>query len=156
LLLAHIALGESLLMRGEWAPAREHFEHSIALFDPQQSRPPWAWLDGGVLSLSYAAVVLHHLGYPDQASKRMHEVLALAQELSHPFSLAWVLNLAAGLHQFRREGQATQERAEALIALSNEHGFPFWVALGTVLRGWALVEQGQGEEGIVQIRQGLA
>ena len=28
--------------------------------------------------------------------------------------------------------------------------------LGTILRGWALAEQGQGEEGIAQMRQGLA
>ena len=28
------------------------------------------------------------------------------------------------------------------------------LALGTILRGWALAEQGQGEEGIAQMRQG--
>jgi len=33
---------------------------------------------------------------------------------------------------------------------------PFWSALGTIAQGWALVEQGDGEAGIVQIRQGLA
>ena len=42
------------------------------------------------------------------------------------------------------------------MALAREQGFPYWLALGTTLRGWALVEQGQGEEGIAQIRQGLA
>ena len=53
--------------------------------------------------------------------------------------------------------QAVQERAEAVITLAAEQGFPFWLAQGTSLRGWALVKQGQGrEEGIVQIRQGLA
>jgi predicted ATPase len=43
-----------------------------------------------------------------------------------------------------------------MIALSSEQGFAFWVAWGTNLRGWAIAEQGQGEEGIVQMRQGLA
>ena len=72
--------------------------------------------------------------------------------------LAWLLPwvLLAELHQFRREGQAAQERAEAAITLAAEQGFSFWLALGTLLRGWALAEQGQGEEGIAQIRQGLA
>ena len=48
--------------------------------------------------LSYAAdpVVL---GYPDQALKRSQEALTLAQELSHPYSLAFALNFAAWLHQ---------------------------------------------------------
>ena len=42
------------------------------------------------------------------------------------------------------------------MTLATEQGFPFWLALGAILRGWALAEQGQGEEGIAQIRQGLA
>jgi len=42
-----------------------------------------------------------------------------------------------------------------MIALSSEQGFAFWVAWGTILQGWALAEQGQGEEGIAQMRQGL-
>jgi predicted ATPase len=66
------------------------------------------------------------------------------------------LEFAAQVRQFRREGPLTQERAEAQIALSSEQGFPFRVASGTVLRGWALSEQGQGEEGIAQLRQGIA
>ena len=42
----------------------------------------------------------------------IREALTLAQELSHPFSLAFA-PFAAWLHQFRREGQAAQEWAEA-------------------------------------------
>ena len=80
----------------------------------------------------------------------------MAQELSHPFSLAWTFHYAARLHQFRRERQAAQERAEAMMALSSDQGFPEFLACGTILRGWALAVQGQGEEGIAQIRQGWA
>src|SRR5262249_12270462 len=58
------------------------------------------------------------------------------------------------IHQFRREGQATREQAEALVALCTEQGFTLVAAEGAMLRGWALVEQGQGE-GLVQIHQGL-
>ena len=41
------------------------------------------------------------------------------------------------------------------MALSTEQGFSFWLAWGTIFRGWALAEQEQVEEGITQIRQGL-
>ncbi len=98
---------------------------------------------------------LWSLGYPEQALQRSHEALALAQELSHPFSLGFALRFAAVLHQFRREWQATQEQAEAAITLSTEHGLPVWLADGMIQRGRVLAEQGQGEEGIAQIRQGL-
>jgi predicted ATPase len=60
------------------------------------------------------------------------------------------------LHQLRREVQATHERAEAEMVLAQEHGLEFMLAEATFLRGWALAEQGQGEAGIAQMRQGLA
>ena len=59
-------------------------------------------------------------------------------------------------HLLRREEQIARERAEAVITLSTEQGFPFWLAYGTLVRGWALAEQGQSEEGIAQMQQGLA
>ena len=96
------------------------------------------------------------LGYPAQALQRSHDTLTLGQALSHPFGLGYALNTVAWLHQCRREGQSTQERTEAAMALAHEHGFPFWVAWGTILRGWALAAQGQEEDGIAQLRQGLA
>jgi len=58
-------------------------------------------------------------------------------------------------HQFRREGRATQEHAEAVISLALEQGFPHWRAHGAILCGWALAQQGQVQEGIEQITQGL-
>jgi adenylate cyclase len=139
-----------------WCTA--HIEQSIALYDPQQHRS-LAFLYGGddprVSYLYHTARNLWFIGYPEQALGRIPEALTLAQELSYPPILATALGAAAMVHQHRREGQLTQERAEALVALSSEHGFPEWLAAGTIGRGWALAEQGQGEEGITQIHQGL-
>ena len=42
------------------------------------------------------------------------------------------------------------------MVLCREQGFPLYLAVGTHLRGLALVEQGEVEEGIVQMRLGLA
>jgi class 3 adenylate cyclase/predicted ATPase len=158
LLSAHRALGEPLLYLGELVPARAHLEQCITLYDLQQHRSLafLYGLDPGVMSLNTAAITLWHLGYSDQALKRSHEAILLAQELSHPLSLAAALYFAAELHQFRREKQLIQERAEAAITLSIEQGFEHWVGGGTIYRGWVLTEQGQEEEGIAQIRQGIA
>ena len=108
------------------------------------------------MALYFAALALWYLGYPDQALQRCQQAVTLAQELSHPFSLAFALEGMAELYQFRREAQHTQERAEALMTLSTEQRFAFWLVSATVLRGWALAEHGQGAEGMAQIRQGLA
>jgi predicted ATPase len=142
---------------GEFAQAREHLEQGIALYNPQQHHPH-AFLygvDPGVLCRSITAVNLWLLGYPTQALKRSHDALTLAQEFSHPFSVVYALHWVAGVHQLRREGQATQEWAEGEIALSGKHGFELSLAFGTIPRGWALTEQGQEEEGIAQMLQGL-
>ncbi len=154
---AHMTLGGVFFFLGEFAPARRHLEQGMAFYDPEQYRSlAWPGAHPAVQCLFYEALALWLLGYPDRALKRSHEALALAQDLSHPFSLAAALNFAAHLHQFRREWQAAQERVETLIVLSNDQGFPSTVAVGTIVRGQALAEEGRGEEGIAQIRQGLA
>jgi predicted ATPase len=158
LLEAHRALGITAFYFGEFAPARAHFEQGIAIYDPQlhHSHAFLYGLDPGVVFHMFAAWALWMLGYPDQAMQRIHDALTLAGELSHPLSLAQTLNFAAWLHHLRRDGPAAQELAEAAITLSTEQRFPLWLTWGTVLRGWALAAQGQVEEGIGQMRQGLA
>ena len=158
LLEAHLEIGSILSDLGELALARTHLEHGSALYNSSQHHAlafSYGSCDPGVYCLSEATAVLWQLGYPDQARKRNHEALTLAQELSHPFSLGYALSYAALLHQSCREGHVVQERAEALIALSTEQGFPIWLAWGTIWRGGALAQQGQGEEGLIQLRQGL-
>jgi predicted ATPase len=60
------------------------------------------------------------------------------------------------VHQHRGERRATHAMVEAVIALSTEQGFAFWLAHGTILRGRALAEQGNAAEGIPLRRQGLS
>ena len=151
LVSAHYMLLCILFDLGELVPAREHAEQGLVFYDPQQHHS-LAFLTGydpGMGCLSVTAWTLWLLGYPDQAIKRSYEALALAQQLSHPHSLASTLSFAALLHQYRREGKAIQEQTQIVIALSTEHGFPLWLALGTLLQGWALADQGQIEEGIL-------
>jgi predicted ATPase len=156
---AYSMLGTTSFYLGEIVSARVLLEQTVALYDPQQHRAH-AFLNVGtepeVLFLIYTAHVLWLLGYPDQALTRSHEALTLAQELFHPSSLAYALDFAALLHQFRREEQVAQEQAEAAMTLSTKQGFPLWLAIGMILGGRTLAEQGQGSEGIAQMRQGLA
>jgi predicted ATPase len=156
--VGHFALGAALYCLGEFVPAREHIEHSLALDDSQEDQAH-AFLFGmdlGVFCRAWAAHALWHLGYPDQALTMSHAALTRARALSHPFSQALALGYAAILHQFRREERATDERAAAGMALCREHGFAYYLTWGTILQGWVLAEQGQQEAGIAQMRDGLA
>jgi predicted ATPase len=158
LLLAHFGIGTTLYFLGEFPLSREHLEQALALYDPRRHNPQVsrAPVDLRIASLTYLAWILWNLGYPEQAVRKSPEALALAQVLSHPQSSVWALNLGAKVHLYRREGPAVQLQAEAMLRLANKQEFPYWLAEGTMLRGWALAEQGREEEGITQMRQGLA
>ena len=156
--VAHYALGLTSFWRGALPAARMHLEAGIARYTPDQRRAPAFRMgqDPGVACRIYAAATLWSLGYPEQALARVHEALALAHELSHPFSLAFARCFAAFVSQFCRDVPAVHAHAEATVALSTEQGFPQWAVQGTILCRWALAMQGQGEEEIAQVRQGIA
>ena len=112
--------------------------------------------DTGVQGLYIEAFTLWCLGYPEQALRRSHEARTLAQELAHPASQAMALYGAARLRQLRRDVPEAHELAEVTITFSTEQGNTYYLAYGTFLCGWALFHQGQQEEGLEQMHQGLA
>jgi predicted ATPase len=159
LLQAHHALWSTLPYLGDLDSARAHCEQGIALYDAQQHHALTFRYGGhnpGVCCLNFRGPVLWYLGYPDQALQRNTEALAMAQELSHPLTLALTLYWLALVYQLRRESARTIGIAEAGISLATEHRFALISGWTTSLRGWALAQQGQIEEGIAQIRQGVA
>jgi predicted ATPase len=154
---AHHALGITSTDLGCFAEALEHLEQALALYAPEQHRAHLGLsvYDTGVICQAFAAHNLWYLGYPDQAAQRTLAALNLAQELAHPYTTAGTLCLAAVSAALRCDWRRAQEWAEAVVALSHEHGFPYFSAWGTILRGAALSAQGQCDVGIVVLRQGL-
>jgi predicted ATPase len=155
LLTAHLSLGVNMYWGGEFSSALVHLKQGLSFYDPQRF-PLTSHTVDGMYSLLYAAYALWPLGYPDQAFEKVCEALNLAEGLSHPYSLTIALGHIDMFHTFRREWQLARERAEAVITLSTEQGFALWLAQGTIFHGRALAEQGQVEEGIAQMQQGLA
>ncbi|MCZ6872665.1 MAG: tetratricopeptide repeat protein, partial [bacterium] len=138
--------------------ARTHFEQGNLLYDPQQHHAlafRYGHFDPGVVFLLYGGWTLWVLGYPDQALAWGNDGLSLAHNLGHPYTLARGLYWNTVLHQFRREWQIVQQRAEAAILVAAEHQIALVSALGPIMRGWALAMQGQGAEELLQIRQGI-
>jgi predicted ATPase len=159
LMEAHRALGSTLFPLGEFGAAQAHLEQSLTLYDAQRHYSHvflHGGIEPGVFGFIYAAFVLWALGYADQARQKSEAACTLAQELSYPYSLANAQVYAAMLYQLRRDRALTHKWAEAGITLAREQGIPVCLGEGTILQGWARAEQGQSEEGIPQMRQGLA
>jgi predicted ATPase len=157
--LGHWQLGVVSFGLGEYTAAQAHLQQVISFYEPQehhQSLVSLRGLDAGVTALSFDACCLWALGYPEQALRRSQEVVALARELDHPFSLADGLYFAGCMcNKMRRDACALKDNADELVSLSQQSGFPGWLGTGTCFRGAALAMLGQFQEGMAQMREGM-
>jgi predicted ATPase len=157
LIPAHTALGNTLCFTADFDGARRETEQLMARYVPARHHSLaalYSGFDPGVASTGALGVNLWALGYPDQAARKAAEAVALARTLSHVSSIVLALLWSAMLHQHRREPERTREHAEEAIALAVPELTP-WLAWATVLRGWAMAMQGEGEDGIAHVRTGL-
>jgi predicted ATPase len=154
---AHAALGSTSLWLGEYATALEHLEQLNTLYNPDTHRPLSVHYGENLKTAGGALVAwtLWYLGYPEQAGKASDEALSLAQDLASPVDLTWAFIRSAWLHHHCQEVSVVEEHAAAGIALATEHRLPFLAAVGGVLHGWTLCQQGQTEQAIAQIRHGI-
>ncbi|MGE5224843.1 MAG: ATP-binding protein, partial [Omnitrophica WOR_2 bacterium] len=112
-------------------------------------------LDPEVSGLCHSSLAYWLLGYPEQARQKSQEALAWAEELGHPFMIAWAKFFAAQLYCYLREVTMTRKAAEETIAISRDIGAAVFLAAGNVLMGWVLAEQGQFAEAVPQQQQAL-
>jgi class 3 adenylate cyclase/predicted ATPase len=158
LVLGHLSSGRTLMLAGRFASSRSHLEEVLALYDPTSHRSlvHEAGMHPRVNSLTFLGNVLFFLGFPDQAFARDSGAIAEAQRLAHSPSLAASLSMGAFLLSFVGENAALGERADQLVAVAAEQGFPLWHAAGKILCGWVMVKSGEVTEGMSLLRSGSA
>ena len=160
LLIAHDVMGDnSLWIVGDFSAAHSHTAQGIALYDPALDRD-LAYSHGGydpaIACRVFGAHALWYLGYPDRAAKQSRDAVQSARDLAQPQSLVQALSHGALLHQFRRDAGSALEHARAAFELSRQLESDFWMAHPAISHGWALAIQGQRDEGISKIKQGMA
>jgi predicted ATPase len=148
---AHSAFGSTCLWRGEFGLARQHLEQAIAIYDRDIARYLPMHEALVVPSRCHMSWTLWMTGYPDQAYARAEEALELATRLGRPFSMAFALMYAIALAHFRGDYTTIRPRAESLIEIARENGFPYWSAVGSMVIGRVLVGEGNHDAGIVRM-----
>jgi predicted ATPase len=150
LVLGHGSSGRTLMHAGRFAPSRSHLEAVLALYDPisHRSLAHQVGVHPQVGAQAYLGIVLFCLGFPDLALARSNAAIAEARGLVHPSSLVGVLTVGAALLWFVGDDAALAERADELVAVATEQGFPQWRALGTIYRGWVKVKNGDVTDGL--------
>jgi predicted ATPase len=157
-LQAHHAAWPTFMVIGHLAEARNHVARGLALYRRDahgEHALQYGAHDPGVCGYMIDALIASVMGYPDRAVQQMQEGLALARDLDHRPTLIHALWKAAELQQMRREPQKVEEFVNGVLQLLGKHGSAVTVANATMLRGWAGVIQGNNEEGLAAMREGL-
>ncbi|HWP44398.1 MAG TPA: protein kinase [Blastocatellia bacterium] len=156
LMQAHNLKGSKLFYYGKHAPAREHLEKAVALYDPRlHAALGFIYgMDPGLYSLSTLGRCLWVLGYPEQSRKVFQEALALARQAPHALSRCLVMLDATRIYISDRDAEGLQRLAQEVISISTEHenGLLPW---GTLMRGYASVLGGRKQEGVGEMRRSL-
>ena len=105
--------------------------------------------------MSRLAYALRYVGDPAEGEATAREAIRSADELEHPFSLGYALTFGAWLAIDGGDEPRARERVERMAALADEQTLGFLQPMGAVLRGWMLAAEGQHDEGIALIREGL-
>jgi predicted ATPase/class 3 adenylate cyclase len=153
----HRMLGFTEFFSGNFVAGRHHLEAAVKLYDYEKHHgvAAAAGQDPGVGNLAILSWVLLPLGYPDLALARAREAIELAARLKHAHSHAYALHYASAVYLDRAEYRLAYQEAEAAIGLSNEYGFPIWLALSRIIKGEALAQLGSPDEGLIELRRGI-
>jgi tetratricopeptide (TPR) repeat protein len=157
LLEGYRTVGMCAFFVGDLEAADEHLQRGNAIYD-RSVHHAHAFVygtDPAVVGLSVGGWVRWFLGDPKRARNDVDAALSLAEELRHPFSLAYAESLAASLYQVCRNPEAVREHADKAIAIAEVHDFPYWVGWASVMRGWSLAALGSPEQGMDVLQQGL-
>ena len=157
-LQAHHSAWTTYLFAGEPAAAREHCETGRRLYDPERHRlhrQLYGGHDPGVCARYMGAQAHWLLGYPHTSLAIGHDLLAMAEQIGHPFSLATALVMNVLLHLDRDEPELALQRLEAAEALAVDQRLGL-VLEPQLLRGAVLTSQAAFGDAVLCLRDGLA
>src|SRR5262249_7399150 len=137
--------------------SEEHFTQSLEIHYPGQNLQSYAFIsEPGIASYTVSSVGLWMLGFPHKALERIRQAVALAHRQSDFRTLGNVLWSSAYLCSYLNDYPGILEHSEAVLALSREKDIADYLVWATILHGYALAMQDRLEEGIAEIREGLA
>lgn len=153
---AHRALAGTFYFWGDFEAARQHATQGLQIWTSGAAPSSIEEVSApDVSTLFYKALCDWHFGEIASCRALMAQSIALAKELNNTHALAQALYLGAALGHLERDPAKVERLASELIELAARHEFAFWLAGGTILRGWVRSASGDVVEGIAWIEDGL-
>jgi predicted ATPase len=156
LVMGHYSSGRNLMWIGSFASSRLHLETVLALYDPNShhSLVRQTGVHPQLAAQAALGVVLVCLGFPDQALAHSNKAIAEARRLPHSPTLAMSLGIDALLLSIIGDDIGLEQRADGLVAVANDQGFPFYRATAAIFRGWNRAKNADVIEGLSLLRSG--
>ncbi len=153
----HSGAGYCDFLGARFESARAHMDDVVRLYNSSlQTRHTVIYgIHPAVIANSAKALSEWFLGRATDAEKSISAAMATAKEAAHPFSVCYALSFAASLAQLRDQKTKTLALADQAFTLSVEHAFSYWIGWSSVLKGWALSQLGERENGLSILRDGL-
>jgi predicted ATPase len=99
--------------------------------------------------------VLWLKGYADGARRSAALALKEAKSIGHTHSIAMSLFFCGLVSFLCRDGAAVREYLEEMMVLGSRHSIGAWPILGRSMQGWSQAAQGNLDEGLVMMNQGM-
>jgi class 3 adenylate cyclase/predicted ATPase len=157
LMLGHRLMANSLLVTGDIAESRTHYDQAIALYDPAEHRQLATRFgqDAQVSALSYRAIGLWLLGYPEAARADTERALKYAREINQPATLLFALLHGSLTDILCGDYAAATVKVDELVTLADEKGPFFWKAPGVMNRGCVLILTGNAHDAVQIMTSGI-
>ncbi len=157
LMVAHRMMGSTLLTAGDFQSSVNHFEETIRLSISTRKQPlnNLYMVEPQVASLLLLSWDLWFLGHPDQSLSRVSEALALAEDLGHPYTVAFAYYMASVVHLLRGDASRAFEAAGKSLETSQEQRFSLYGILARISQGRAIGDLGRPDEARAEIAQGI-
>jgi predicted ATPase len=158
LMIGHRLMGTSLVITGDIAEGRAHYDQAIALYDPAEHRPLATRFgqDVRAAALSYRCLALWVLGYPDAALADADHALKDAREVSPAATLMYALAVTSLTHICRGAYTRATSQIDEVISLADEKGAGFWKSYGMLVQGWLFGLTGKRSDVVEIITAGIA
>jgi class 3 adenylate cyclase/predicted ATPase len=154
-MMAHRALGDSLLHVGDLRGASAHLEEALGILGPQSQPVISGGVDVRTAALAFLSLCLAFQGHGAAAEERMQETITRALSLQDPHTVAFALSVGCRTKLVLLEHKGLVQDVDRLHALAIEHGMKSHQAQATTYRGWAMALEGRFAEGIALLEIGI-
>jgi class 3 adenylate cyclase/predicted ATPase len=157
LMIGHRLMGNALMLTGDIAPGRAHYNQAFALYDPARHRPLAMRFgqDVGVSIFVFRALAQWMLGYPESALADADRALENARQGGHVGTLMYAQFHTSLTNILCAKYATANTQSSEAVRLADEKGAVIWKALGTMEKGCVLALSGRASEAIQMITSGI-